>query len=159
VFDSRSEGGTITSSSAYYFHYEPVYDAIAMKGVFYKDYGTTPATSARWVYDIHSVGESDFAYRMSWYSDPQGELTETMLGCIIGGGDKGVEFALSYREYKPADSTDYRADGSLQQVFGPNFTQGSGLLSSYADYLDESLFFTYDDMPSAFLTSPWALSK
>ncbi len=146
-------------SSAYYFYYKPVYDSIVMKGVFYKDYGTTPATSARWVYDIHSVGESDFAYRMSWYADPQGELTETMLGCIIGGGDKDVEFALSYREYCPADSADHFEEMSLQQVFGPNFIEGTGLLSSYADYLDESLFFTYDDMPGAFLTSPWALSK
>jgi hypothetical protein len=65
VFEIRSEGGTVISSLAYYFYYKPVYDTIVMKGVFYKDYGTTPATSARWVYDIHSVGESNFAYRMS----------------------------------------------------------------------------------------------
>ena len=153
AFQRQDETESITITTLYYFYMDMVDSSIVMRGAVYKDYGDD--TSARWVYDIQSVDESDFAYRMSWYSDPEGELTETMLGCIIGGGDKDVEFALKYREYKPADSTDFYADLSQEQVFGPNYTEGSSLISEFSTFVSADLFIVYDEMPSALMSSPF----
>jgi hypothetical protein len=108
--------------------------------------GTVDKTILRISGDVHE----SFAYRMSWYSE---DLGDGLLGAIIGGGDKDVEFALRYHEYFPADSADCTT--CLEQVFGPNYTEGTGLLSSYSQYLDESLLFLNDDMPVSEPTSPW----
>ncbi|MBN2225791.1 MAG: hypothetical protein JW763_00350 [candidate division Zixibacteria bacterium] len=153
AFQRMDETEAITVTTLYYFYMDMADSSIVMRGAVYKDYGDE--TSARWVYDIQSVDESEFAYRMSWYSDPEGELTETMLGCIIGGGDKDVEFALTYREYKPADSTDFYADMSQEQVFGPNYTEGTSLISEFSTFVNADLFIVYGEMPSALLTSPF----
>jgi len=155
AFERMDETESITISTLYYFCMDMADSSIQMRGAVYKDYGDQ--TSARWVYDIESVNTSEFAYRMSWYSDPEGELTQTMLGCIIGGGDKDVEFALKYREYKPADSTDFFADLSQEQVFGPNYAEGTGLISAFSAFVDPALFIVYDDMPSMLMSSPFAI--
>ncbi|MBD3258385.1 hypothetical protein GF377_08115, partial [candidate division GN15 bacterium] len=73
-----------------------------------------------------SEANSDFAYRMSWFSDDIPAPTYTMLGCIIGGGNKDSEFALKYRQYSPADSSEIDADMAYEQVFGPNYSEGTG---------------------------------
>ncbi len=151
-FTAPTFDGEGTESFIYYAYANLVDSSVEIKGVFFKDYGNS--TSARWVYDIGSVNESDFAYRMSWFSDEM--QTFSLLGCIIGGGNKDTEFALRYREYNPADSADYTAESELQQVFGPNYGEGTGLISTYADYLNESLIFTYSSMPDTLLPSPWA---
>ncbi len=109
--------------------------------------GTVDKTILRISGDVHE----SFSYRMSWYSE---DLGDGLLGAIIGGGDKDVEFALRYHEYFPADSADCTT--CLEQVFGPNFTEGTGLISSYSQYLDESLLFLNDDMPASEPTSPWS---
>ena len=153
AFEKMPESDMITSSMAFYAHFDAVDSSMIIKGVFFKDYGDE--TSARWVYDIHSVDESNFSYRMSWFSeDIQPE--PSMLACIIGGGNKNVEFALRYREFKPADSADYYEGLEKEQVFGPNYTEGASLITAFSDYVDEELFFLYDDMPTTLLTSPWA---
>ncbi|MEZ5357517.1 MAG: hypothetical protein R3F48_01720 [Candidatus Zixiibacteriota bacterium] len=140
-------------TTLYYANYIPADSSFTFKGIFLKDMSAT--TTARWVYDIHSVNDADFSYRMSWYSDPEGGLTNTLLGCIVGGGNKDTEFALRYRQYIPADSAEYDSTYALDQVFAANYTEGTGLISSYETYVNESLIFTYDQMPTALLASPW----
>ena len=83
---------------------------------------------------MSSETTSDFAYRMSWFSDSPG-LDETLLGCIIGGGNKDVEFAMKYRQYMPADSAVMDSACMYDQVFGPNYSEGTGLISDYDAYL------------------------
>jgi len=154
AFQRMPEEGTIIVSMVYYAHFDAVDSSIIMKGVVFKDYGD--GTSARWGYNINSVNTSEFAYRMSWYSeDIPGN--DDMLACIIGGGDKDVEFALKYREYKPADSTDHIADMALEQVFGPNYTtEGESLITAFSTFVNDDLFFGYSSMPTALMSSPWA---
>ena len=152
IFDVRAESELITCSSVYYASLTLADSSIVMKGITYKDYGN--GFSASWVYDISSVDDTDFAYKMSWFSDESEEFT--LLGCIIGGGEADTEFALKYREYNPADSTDYFADHSLEQVFNADYSAGSSLISAFSDYMVEANFILYDDMPTAILTSPWA---
>ena len=55
----------------------------------------------------------------------------------------------------PADTTVCNATSSLDQVFGPNYSEGTGLLSAYEEYLNEDLIFGYDVVPQAMLTNPW----
>ena len=155
VFDVRAETDLITCSSVYYASLTLADSSIVMKGMTFKDYGN--GFTASWLYDISSVDESDFAYKMSWFSDESEDFT--LLGCIIGGGQADTEFALKYREYSPADSTDYYAEHSLEQVFNSDYSAGTGLISAYSNYLTEANFFLYDDMPTALLTSPWAVTQ
>jgi hypothetical protein len=79
-----------------------------------------------------------------------------MLGCIVGGGNKDVEFAMKYRQFKPADTTEMDSYSSYDQVFGPNYSEGTGLISEYDAYLADELIYTYEAIPSAQVVSPWA---
>jgi hypothetical protein len=105
-------------------------------------------------YNMSSETSSDFAYRMSWFSDSPG-LDETLLGCIIGGGNKDVEFAMKYRQYMPADSAVMDSACMYDQVFGPNYSEGTGLISDYESYLADELIYTYEAIPTGQITSPW----
>jgi len=153
VFSRQEESATTTTTSMYYASFDPADSSIVMKGMTYKDYGDD--TSARWTYLINSVDNSEFSYRMNWYADPSEQVPESMLGCILGGGDKNVEFALEYREYKPADSVDYVDELASEQVFGPDFSEGTGLITTYHEFVAEALWLNYDDQALAPLTSPW----
>lgn len=141
-------------TSLYYATFVPTDSSFTFKGIFLKD--ESASTTARWVYDIHSVDDAEFAYRMSWYADDNGEMGASLLGCIVGGGDRNTEFALRYRQYMPADTSVVDSTYALDQVFASDYSEGAGLLSSYDTYISESLIFTYDQMPAALLTSPWA---
>ena len=154
AFHRMHEEGTITMSMVYYAHFDAVDSSIIMKGVALKDYGD--GTNASWAYNINSVNTSEFAYRMSWYSDDiPGD--DDMLACIIGGGDKDVEFALKYRQYIPANSTDHIADWEMQQVFGSSYsTEGESLITAFSAFVSDDLFFGYGSMPTELLNSPWA---
>jgi hypothetical protein len=134
-------------TSLFYAYANLVDSTIDIRGIFYKE-----TDEAAWVYRIESVSESDFAYRMSWHHH---DAALSLLGCILGGGDKDDEFALRYREYNPADSAAYRAEAESEQVFTAAYDEGSTLASAYDEYLDETLFYTYDDVPLALLVSPF----
>ncbi len=153
VFSRHEESGTVTTTSMYYARFVLADSSVAMKGMTYKDYGDD--TSARWTYSISSVDDSQFSYRMNWYADSSEQVPQSMLGCILGGGDRNVEFALEYREYKPADSAEYVDELSSEQVFGPDFSEGTGLITAYHEFVAEDLWLDYDDQALAPLTSPW----
>ncbi|MCP4685626.1 MAG: hypothetical protein GY867_09290 [bacterium] len=134
-------------SFLFYAYVNLVDSTLDIRGLFYK-----VEEDAAWAYQIQTVGETDFGYRMSWHADcPDFSL----LGCILGGGNKDEEFALRYREFNPADSVAYRAEAEAQQVFDASYAEGTGLISSYSDYLNEDLFYTYDQIPLSLLVSPF----
>lgn len=122
-------------------------DAVEIRCVFYKDYGDS--TCAIWVYNIKTVGESDFQYRMSWYSNEE-SVPEGMLGCIIGGGNKDEQFALRYRDFNPPE-TPYN---DVSQLFGPNYSDEGDVTEEFEDYVDDTNFFGYEDLPTEILSNP-----
>lgn len=138
------------STDVYYAWADVVDSAFDIRQVRYSDNGdgTVGKNILRISGDVHE----SFAYRMSWYAEDFGD--QDGVGAIIGGGDKDVEFALKYREFVPADSSECQT--CLEQVFGPNYTEGTGLISAYSQYLEESLLFLKDDMPATEPTSPWS---
>ncbi|RKX26472.1 MAG: hypothetical protein DRP47_08125 [Candidatus Zixiibacteriota bacterium] len=145
--------GTGTESFLYYAYIDLYDSSIVIKGVFFKDYGDQ--TSARWVYHIESVDTSDFSYRMSWYADNFGG--QSGLGCIIGGGNKDEQFAMKFRQYTPADNNVVDSSYILNQMFDGDYNYLSDdIATGYEEFVEESNIFTYDDMPSALLSSPWA---
>lgn len=103
-------------------------------------------------YNMTSESTSDFTYRMSWYAN---ELEEDMLGCIIGGGNKDVEFALKYRQFMPADDEEMDEFSAYDQVFGPNYSEGTSLISEFDEYVDEDLIYTHESIPIETFPSPW----
>lgn len=148
-----SSNGTLTESALFYAIANLADSVIDIRGVFFKDYGNE--TSARWGYTINTVNESDFAYRMSWFSDESPEFS--LLGCIIGGGNKDEQFALKYRQYVPADTNVVDSVFILDQTFDSNYDYvGTGIAVGYESFVVESDIFTIDAMPTALLTSPWA---
>ena len=106
-------------------------------------------------YNMTSASTSEFAYRMSWFSNELPD-DQTLLGCIVGGGNKDVEFALKYRQFMPADTTVMDSWSSYDQVFGHNYTEGTSLISDYEAYLADELIYTYDVIPMDHIVSPWA---
>ncbi|MCP4633468.1 MAG: hypothetical protein GY855_11125 [candidate division Zixibacteria bacterium] len=91
---------------------------------------------------------------MAWYSD---ELPDngTLLGCIIGGGDKEEEFVLRYRQYQPADSSAFDPYYQNDQVFGPNYSdEGQSFSTTYETLYDLSLMYEFEDLHTGLLTSP-----
>ena len=139
------------SETNYYFgRYYPADSTFVIKGATVKHFSSDTAS---WIYDISSTADGNFQYRMSWFSTeiPDG----TLLGTIVGGGDAGAEFALKYRQWIPADTADYDTLHASEQVFGPNYSEGTGLISAYDTYLDDALIITYLETPRAPLPSPF----
>lgn len=104
-------------------------------------------------YNMTSESTSDFTYRMSWYAN---ELEEDMLGCIIGGGNKDVQFALKYRQFMPADAEEMDEFSAYDQVFGPNYAEGTSLISEFDEYVNEDLIYTHEAIPIETFPSPWS---
>jgi len=96
-----------------------------------------------------------FSYRMSWYGTDPLDPEYSILACIIGGGNKDIEFAMKYRHYIPADATDNDPEWSFDEVFGPDYTNGTGLITDYADYVNEALIIGYSDIPLTAIPNPW----
>ncbi len=143
------EDATI-ESFVFYAYRNLLTDSIAIKGVFYKEY--LDQTTARWIYDIERVDSTTFDYRMSWLAE-----NPSMVACIIGGGDKDDEFALSYREYKPYTNPELEETMSMTKVFGPDYADGTSLSSEFSEYLGEDRFLLYASMPTTMMSSPWAV--
>lgn len=140
-----------TESSIFYATHNLADSSVTMKAVFVKL--ESDGSRHSWVYDIHSVNEDDFAYRMSWYAPDFGDTSG--LGCIVGGGNRDTEFALRYRQYRPAESSTYDSIYILDQVFTSSYGEGTSLLSSYSAFISESLIFGYSHHPQALLESPF----
>ncbi len=150
VYHTMSDG-TIDESSLFYARVNLVDSSIGIRGTFYKDYGDN--TAASWVYSIFTVEESHFGYRMSWYADNQ---DSSLLGCIVGGGDKDDEFALLYRQFNPADAPEWDSLAALDQIFDSNYGFVPVPEWGLGTAVYEGDIFTYDAMPPGLILSPWA---
>jgi len=154
IYHTNMSGIPGTSeSSITYASLDPSDSTFVFKGVEYCTHDNGAETFATsFIMTSETIG--DFAYRMSWYSDdiPDGDF----LGCIIGGGNKDTEFALKYRQYSPADATEFDAEWAFDEVFGPDYTNGTGLITDYATFVNEALIIGYDQVPQAVVPSPWA---
>jgi hypothetical protein len=78
-----------------------------------------------YAYSITSEATSQFACRQSYVSN--GTPVTTFLHTIIGGGNRDSEFALKYRMFEPADTTVCDSMWMFDQVFGPNYSEGTGV--------------------------------
>jgi hypothetical protein len=152
LYDENMGDPTDTQSRLLYASLNPVDSTFVFKGIGYVLHADNEQFS--YVFDITSEANSDFSYRMSWYSN--GSLEFDILNCILGGGNKDTEFALSYRMYAPADTTVADSVSMYDQVFGPDYSDGTGLITDYSSYVDEGLQFTYGVIPQAMMTNPWA---
>ena len=152
--DMGSQQGE-TESSVTLASLDPTDSTFVFKGVFYTQDANQATFSGAYV--MTSEANSDFSYQMSWYSDEIPAPDYTLLGCIIGGGNKDTEFALAYRQYTPADDSAMDSEWQYDEVFGPNYSNGSGLASSYASYLNEELILGYNLVPQATVASPFAI--
>ncbi len=150
--ENPAEYGGGTETFVYYAYRNLNTDSINIMGVFYKLYPDS-TTSARWVYDIKSVEDSLFDYRMSWFSD---ELETSLLGCIIGGGNKDQSFALKYNQYMPADAESSDPEQNTSGAFNSDYSEATDFATEYADFLHPSRYFTFDYIPTGYLPSPWA---
>lgn len=150
IYEADMSGGDNEESSLVYASMDPTDSTIVFKGVGYSEDDRGMFT---YVFNMASETDGDFTYRMSWYSD---DNTPDLLGSIIGGGDKDTEFAMTYRQFMPADTTVADPEWAFEQVFGPNYTEGTGLISSYSTYTDTTLYYNYDDVPQGDITNPFA---
>jgi len=156
VYNRINESENIITTFCYWAKFDPIDSTIEMRGITYNE--TTGIRSDRWAYIIKSNDQEEFDYRMGWYADPEGDLTDNLFGTIVGGGDRDDEFVLSVREFVPADSNEYNT--GLQQVFtldGTAYAEGTSLVSdaAFTDYLEESDYFEYSDMPTELIPSPF----
>jgi len=142
-----------TESSITYASLDPSDSTFVFKGFMYCTHSEGAETFTT-SFIMTSENTGDFSYRMSWYSD--GIPDSDLLGCIIGGGNKDTEFALKYRQYTPADAAEYDAEWAFDEVFGPNYTNGTGLITDYATFVNEALIIGYDLVPHAVVPNPWA---
>ncbi len=138
-------------SFLFYGHVNTNDSTVDIKGVFYKVESDQSAHS--WVYDIQTVNEVDFAYRMSWYAPDMGDTTG--LGCIIGGGDADDQFAMRYRQYIPADAPTVDSIAILDQMFDAQYNYLGAIAAGYETFVDVNDLFLYGDMPQALVESPW----
>lgn len=106
-----------------------------------------------WGYNITSSANANFAYRMAYTSNGWQGINQMFK--YLGGGNKNTEFALRYRAYIPADTAACDSLHMYDAVFGPNYTEGTGLISSYNSYLSESLFYPYEAIPQLPLANPF----
>ncbi len=151
--DMGGVGPGETESQLVYTTLDPRDSTFEFIGTMYNDDNEGEFTVS---YIITSESGGGFDYRMSWFSDDVGGENPTILGCIIGGGNKDTEFALKYRQFMPADTAEMDTTWSFDQVFGSDYTQGTGLIADYSEYLNESLILTYDKVPHTDVVNPWA---
>ena len=144
--------GEATESNLVYANLALADSSFTFRGVGYVGYDAGQVFS--YGYNMTSENTSDFSYRMSWYSDDL--VIGDLLGCIIGGGNKNVEFAMKYRQFMPADTVDMDSVSRYDQVFGPNYSEGTGMISAYDEYLADALIYTYDMIPMEQIVNPWS---
>ncbi len=151
-YDTGSGDPADTETRLIYASLNPVDSTFVFKGVGYCEH--EDGQMYNYAFNITSEANSDFALRVSWYSN--GSIESDLMNCVLGGGNKDTEFALSYRMFMPADTTVCDSNSIREQVFGPDYTEGTGLITDYATYVDEDLLFLYDAVPQAVIPNPWA---
>lgn len=149
--------GDDAQSRLYYANLDPTDSSFIFKGLGFCEHPVSAewpnGDRFCWAYNITSEANSDFSYRMSYFSN--GTPGMTLLNCFLGGGNKDTEFALKYRTFSPADTSVCDSVWMKDQVFGPNYSEGTGLITDYATYLDDGLMFPYETVPQAMIPNPW----
>jgi len=138
-------------SSLVYASMDPRDSTFTFRGVGYSE---DDRGVFNYVFNITSDADADFSYRMSWYSDDASTET-TLLGSIIGGGNKDTEFGMTYRQFTPADDDTPDPEWAFEEVFGPDYTNGTGLITDYSTYTDTTNYYNYDDVPNGDITNPF----
>lgn len=151
-WDSGSGDPTDTETRSICASLDPTDSSFVFKGLGYCEHES--GDMFNYAFNITSESNSDFTYRMSYYSNGSGY--PDFLHTVVGGGNKSDEFALKYRLFVPADTTVCDSLHMYDQVFGPDYSEGTGLISAYEDYLDDGLIFMYDVVPTEVLDNPWA---
>jgi len=151
-WDSGSGNPTDIETRSICASLDPTDSSFVFKGLGYCEH--EDGGMFNYAFDITSESNSSFTYRMSYYSNGSGY--PDFLHTVVGGGNKDVEFALKYRLFTPADTTVCDSLHMYDQVFGPDYSEGTGLISAYEDYLSEDLIFLYDVIPTEVLDNPWA---
>jgi hypothetical protein len=106
-----------------------------------------------WGYNITSSANANFAYRMAYTSN--GWDNTNVMYKFLGGGNKDTEFALKYRTYVPAEATVCDSLHMYEAVFGPNYAEGTSLITAFDSYLDEDLLYPYSAIPQLPLANPF----
>ena len=148
----RSDEPGKEESQISYANLDPRDSSYTFRGVGYVDYTTE---QFKFLFEISCDADGDFAYRNCWYSNGSGAENPDFRHSIVGGGNRDTEFALQYRMFSPADTTVCDSTYMYDQVFGPNYSAGTGLISAYEDYLGDALIYDEDLFPTDQLTDPW----
>jgi hypothetical protein len=150
-FDAGMGDPTNNESRLIYATLNPTDSAYVFKGVGYVMHADSEQFN--YAFDISSEASSAFAYRMAYFANGIPGTTSRMA--IVGGGNRDTEFALKYRQFTPADTTMCDSMWMFDQVFGPNYSEGTGLVSDYDEYLSDELIFSNEALPTEMLPSPW----
>lgn len=150
-WDAGSGDATDTESRSIYASLDPTDSSFAFRGLGYCLH--EDGDMFTYAFDITADANADFTYRQSYYSPSN--LNPDFLHCVVGGGNKDEEFALKYRLFAPADTTVCDSLHMYDQVFGPDYSEGTGLISAYEEYLSDDLIFMYDVIPMEMLVNPW----
>jgi hypothetical protein len=106
-----------------------------------------------WGYNITSSASANFAYRMAYTSNGWNGIN--MLFKFLGGGNKNTEFALRFRQWVPADTAVCDSLHLYDAVFGPDYSEGSSLITAFDSYLNEDLLYPYSAIPQLPLANPF----
>ncbi|MBD3257210.1 hypothetical protein GF377_02160 [candidate division GN15 bacterium] len=146
-----SDDGSARESNLYYASIDLADSSLDIRGVFYKE---ETEETASWAYRIETVDEADFAYKMAWYSDIWGDTTG--VGSVIGGGNRDTLFAMRYRQWSPADASEYDTLYALEQMFDSAYTYlGTSIATGLEEHIVADSMLTYSSQPGDFIPSPW----
>lgn len=137
-----------TESNLFWATRNLITDAIQIRCIFFKGLDDD---KVMWAYEIKTVGTSDFQYKLTWYSNEVG-VEEGFIGRIIGGGNNEVKFILRYQDFMISDTLDANRD--IIQMFTGDYADAGADTIGYAQYIDESDYYTYDDLPTALIDNP-----
>ncbi len=151
-WDANMGNETDNQSRIFFASLDPSDSSFVFKGVGYVLHATDETFT--WAFNIQADAASNFAYRSSYFSN--GTPGRTFLNCMLGGGNKDIEFALKSRAFTPADTNVVDSANMHDEVFGPNYSEGTGLITAYAEYLGDDLMIGYDAVPQAMIDDPWA---
>jgi len=132
-------------------NHTPADSSLSFKGSHYED--QTGGIWANWVYRIESENLGDFAYQMESHSNEAGD--SALPTSVAAGGNKNTEFGIEMREYYLDGSRSYDTANVKQEVFTGDYNSGTSLITSFDQYLADSLFFDLSDLPTQLETSPF----
>jgi len=148
VHEEEGQWNGFTESNLFWATRDLVTDAIEIRCIFFKGLDDD---KVMWGYEIKTVGTNDFQYKLTWYSNEQG-VEDGFIGRIIGGGNNETEFILRYQDFNISDTLDPNND--IIQMFTGNYSDAGADTIGYAQYVIESDYYTYDELPTSLIDNP-----